>query len=508
MKYLKQLDKATAGQYAEDLLGVYKVRGSSTYVNIADNYVNRIVLGVGFENVANVYAYWLSEATKYFRWNDLNDFQQRDVLEMCVNRYYLNRNPMGSGKTIETIAALAILKLRTVLIVCPNPVAGQWVKKLQEWWPECSDSIKLMGMNDPVTSGYVHIVNPEKIVSKKAGDKYNNLLWDIVVVDEAHMLKNRDSQRTTKIKQIPTSRRYALTGTPILKHPDDLYSILHFVNPLITGNSYWGFTEYFCHVVEGYYGRQIGGLTKNKKHVEVLHKILDRVSCYNDVEVGSGKEIIPVSLIMDKKQKALYSAIKQILLDDLPDNITIPNAAVLLARLIQTTSAPSIFACDGKYKNVGVGVKFEWIENLLESCPDEKVVIYSRFSEVLYELEKYLHKNKKSCVMYTGKIPQRKRDEAKLKFIQSQPQECQAILGTIGALGTGVDGLQEVCHICVFIDRDFLPDINRQCEDRLNRDGQKRKVLVYYLECDKTADAKVAKVNLTRSEDIRKALND
>ena len=68
--------------------------------------------------------------------------------------------------------------------------------------------------------------------------------------------------------------------------------------------------------------------------------------------------------------------------------------------------------------------------------------------------------------------------------------------------------MQNVCHVCVFIDRDPRPTINEQCEARLHRKGQTEKVLCYYLECAKTVDKHMDKLNNVRSDDLRTLLEE
>ena len=82
------------------------------------------------------------------------------------------------------------------------------------------------------------------------------------------------------------------------------------------------------------------------------------------------------------------------------------------------------------------------------------------------------------------------------------------IAGTIGAMGQGYDGLQQVSHTMVFIDRDWSPEILKQAEDRLHRMGQEHLVNIYYLECTGSFDQHVGRINRTKADDIRSALND
>lgn len=494
---LTEIDFETFRKHRDNLMGYTQRKDASGSIVVYDNWVNRIVLG---------YPVYPTPMPRFVSSVEqkLKDFQVEDTHNMAASSFYLNRNKMGSGKTIEFIASCMMCKANSILVVCPKPTIGQWIKKFKEWWPERADDVIAYDFKYEPTPGDILIVNPEKLISKKANGKFNKFVWDVLGVDEAHMIKNRDSKRTIAIKLIPAKRKYPLTGTPVLRNPDDLYSIFDFMSKSIAGGSYWRFTEYFCYIEEDFYGRHPRGLTRNKEHVKILQKILDSLSCYHDIEVAQGKEKIVVPLIMDSKQRTLYNKIRKILLAELPDTITIPNGAVLRTRLLQTTSCPAVFADESVAQ---WGIKFEWLLDFLQTDPEMKVVVFSNYEKVIAQLKVFLGENKIRCATYTGKQSAELNDANKQDFITNE--HCQVLAGTIGAMGVGVDGLQDSgSYICVFIDRDTRPLINEQCEDRLHRDGQKRKVLCYYLECEKTADQKVAQINWGRTEDLRKLLSE
>lgn len=488
MQLLANLEPHEFEEYPE-FLGA-KFDSNIFRYRIPDNYTNRIILG---KNVVP------KQSIASLKYSDrLLDFQVDDVLKMVNSTGFLNMNLMGSGKTIETIVACMELNAQSVLIVCPKAVIGQWVSKIKEWWGR--DAL-VYETNAEVHIGQIVVTNYEKLTSKKSEGVFSNFIWDILVLDEAHYIKNRTAKRTEACKKIPARRKYALTGTPILRNPDDLWSILHFLNPKYSGQSYWNFVYYYCKVVEGYFGREIKGLTEKTERVELLNKLLEAVSCRHTLPVAQGKNSFDTKLIMSKKQSTLYNKIRKLTLDELPDSLTIPNGAVLKTRLIQTTSCPKLIDA-----NNGPGIKFDWILETIKSNPEEKFVVFSKFEKVISHLQNFLEENSVSCATYTGKLSQGTRLAEKKRFIQDE--SCRALLGTTGALGTGVDELQTVCHICIFVDREYSPELNKQCEDRLNRMGQQKPVLCYYLECEKTVDHNISYMSFTRAEDIRKALND
>lgn len=492
MKLLGVYDAAELGSKVTELMGVRAVKDDSTKVRVPDNYTNRIVLGETVEAIKTDRTLRNTE--------NLYDYQIEDVQKMINCKAFLNRNKPGWGKTIEAIVAARELRAQKVLVIAPNPTIAQWESQFHTWWPDRQD-VCVVQMTDAHLPVKICLVNPEKVVSAKLRNLFVNTIWDVLIVDEAHMLKNRKALRTKVIKSIPAHYRWALTGTPILRNPDDLWSILDFLNPQYAGGSYWNFVRYYCNVEQTYFGEKITGLTSNQQHVDTLHKLLNSISCYHAKrETEFGKTSIPVPLTMSKAQAKLYSNLKKLVFNELPDSLTIANGAVLVTRLLQATSAPALF--DEKI----IGIKFEWLLQFLEDNPTEKVVVYSRFERAISMLSDYLTEHKIYNLTYTGKISQASRNNNKSRFINNP--EVRVLLGTIQAIGVGVDGLQKASHICVFLDKDFVPEMNNQCEDRLNRDGQKDEVLCYYLDCEKTWDKHVTKTNKMRMDDIKRLLKE
>ena len=491
MKYLRVIKPGECDELLPYLMG----KSSSThFIKPYDNLVNRLVLGLPIQVSVP------SKVNLEFT-DGLYDYQIEDVTAMVNCTGYLNRNKPGYGKTVETVMACRNLDAESILVVAPKPTLKQWENAFCEWWPERADDVETPGVGTTLHRGKIYLVNPEKFTSKNAGMEFYKFAWDVVTVDEAHMLKNRKAKRTQCIKSLRARYRWALTGTPILRNPDDLWSILHFLNPEYSGGSYWDFTRYFCNVESNFYGEQINGLTKDPVRVNYLYELLNLVSCYHpERKTATGKSKITVELEMEKKQKSAYKKVSKLLYDELPEGMTIPNGAVKVLRLMQMTSAPGMFFDDIN------GIKFEWIAQFLCDNPDLKVVVYSRFEKALRELRQYLQQHKIKSCSYTGATNSAGQQAAKEQFIRDK--NTQVILGTIQAMGVGVDGLQTVSHVCMFLDKDFLPEINNQCEDRLNRIGQTEEVMCYYLDCNGTWDKHVTQTNNMRISDIKRLLKE
>ena len=248
------------------------------------------------------------------------------------------------------------------------------------------------------------------------------------------------------------------------------------------------------------WGDNITGLTRNPAKVAILQQLMDFVSIRNNaVEVAHGKTSEVVRLPMSKKQRELYRKEKDLLLDQLPENLTIANGAVLTMRLMQTTSWP------GLYIENEPGPKFEWILETCSNNPKEKFVVFSVFEKTISALVVYLNSNGVSAVSITGKNKADENEMHKRLFVD---KNVQVLAGTIGAMGQGYDELQKVCRLMIVIDRDWSPEIMSQAEDRLHRMGQDNPVNIYYLECQGSFDQHVGRINRNKAADIREALND
>ena len=161
-------------------------------------------------------------------------------------RHLLLGDEMGLGKTIETLAALRVLlhrrRIQRALIVAPASLLEQWRRAAAFWTPELrvmvvggAPTLRRWQWNyrahltvvsyETLRADWEAILNDEVDWSQlptRGG-------WDVVALDEAQRIKNRDSAVAQICKALPRRRSWALTGTPLENHIDDAASILEFV---------------------------------------------------------------------------------------------------------------------------------------------------------------------------------------------------------------------------------------------------------------------------------------
>jgi SNF2 family DNA or RNA helicase len=427
----------------------------------------------------------------------LYDYQKRDILRMISQPYIMNANPMGYGKTLETVVTLRESGVSNVLVIAPKSVLLHWERELTTHWADCPDIFLLRSGKTyapgALRSGII-IVNYEMLRNDAIRLALQGVHWGALVLDESHRIKNRKTQVCKAVTALHARRKIFLTGTPLLNRVADLFSQLHALHASYVGKSYWRFVEAFTDVQTDFMGHQVvGELTKNTQKRELLKWLISQVAVRNnELALTPGKRQTVVTVQMDKDQKKLYQATKKVLLRELPENLTVTCVLTHLLRLRQVTSSPEQFSpsCSN--------AKLEWLVAQVEDNPSTKFVVFSCFTETLRWISKALGQRVR---LYIGDMSAEARDST-IDAFNDPAQNIQVLAGTIDALGTGVNGLQNSCNTVVFMDSAWNPGANAQAEDRLNRIGQTQAVHVYYLECDNTFDQHVASVNQSKSWDI------
>lgn len=209
-------------------------------------------------------------------------YQQEGAQRIIQQRSILLNYEPGLGKTPTTIAALRALDHRApvgdTLIVCPANVRRTWKDELSKWgWrgdvaliEEGADWEILHKTNlashaeaDEVRRSRITVTSYELLVRAVEAGLSAGLsmpLYNVVVLDEAHKIKNTKSSFNASVKAIaatvPHAWRVALTATPVANNPEDLYPVLDWLFPERFG-SYWDFVLRYCNTKKNAYGSEI-----------------------------------------------------------------------------------------------------------------------------------------------------------------------------------------------------------------------------------------------------------
>ncbi len=429
-----------------------------------------------------------------------------DVPFMLANGRCINGNPMGLGKTIETLATLEQLKPRHCLIVCKKPFIGEWFWQVQDWLGEdvltpndgTGDRLDGLDLWGPkyvcVNYNLLGIFKYWQMLKKK---------WDVVVFDEAHKLKSIKSQWTknTFLLSPYVDRMYLLTGTPLQNSPADLYPLFHLMKPR-DYNNYRAWVNMFCVQREeeiwmkGPDGRPRPRLIKTivpgeTNHTEelnfLLHKYMIRHEKKEVMPQLPDKQYrrIPIELGPEKQQYMQMQEEFFAILES-GEKIESPKAIAQLTRLRQICLEPTLISSENQYNTPSA--KTRALMELLEDI-DEKCLIFSNFEHYTRLIAKMLDDAKIRYVTITGHN-KGLTNPANARQFQYDPS-IRVCLGTIGSMSESFT--LNAAKIVIFTDRFWNPAINEQGEDRVwgrvNKGlDQTDKTEIIDLVCDDTVE--------------------
>lgn len=324
----------------------------------------------------------------------------------------------------------------------------------------------------------------------------------MIIVDEAHKVKDSNSQIGRALLSLNCDYKVALTGTPVMNNPVDLYSILYFLG--MEDHSVYAFRKHYC-IFGGYGNHQIVGY----KNLPELQASLDKCMLRRlkeDVLDLPDKIYINDFVEMSADQESIYNEILENLIKDIDKIKLSPNPLTMLIRLRQATGNPSILSTK-KITNPKFDRMLDIIDEVVQS--GKKCIVFSNWTDVIepaYELAKEHHYNP---AIYTGNNKDSR--EAEKERFKKDPK-CNVLFGTIGAMGTGLT-LNEATT-AIFLDEPWNRALKDQCEDRIHRIGTSESPNIITLMCKGTIDerinnlvyrkGKLSDIIIDKEEDIMK----
>jgi superfamily II DNA or RNA helicase len=151
---------------------------------------------------------------------------------------------MGLGKTLQTLAFLRFIRqtqpgVGPMLIVCPTSLVFNWVAEARKFTPE----LKVLALQGPDRHTRFEQIQAHDIVVtsyaliRRDAERYRELEFDTVALDEAQHIKNRQTQNAQAVKAVRARHRIVLTGTPLENSVLDLWSIFDFLMPGYLGTA-------------------------------------------------------------------------------------------------------------------------------------------------------------------------------------------------------------------------------------------------------------------------------
>ena len=394
------------------------------------------------------------------------EHQKESIQKLVENKKFILADDMGLGKTTSTIIAALEAGSKKVLIICPATLKINWKREIENY---SDKSIYIAESKNFSTEADFVIINYDIIKNfhdpkKKDESQVLASNFDLVIIDEAHYIKNVTAQRTKLINDIVKNidRLWLLSGTPMTSRPIDYFNLLSLIDSPVAKN--W--MAYAIRYCQGYQfnvgGRKVWNVTGASNLEELRDRTLGltlRRLKENVLDLPD-KIITPVYLRLKSKEYENVMGEYYDWYDKNPEE-----SKSLTVQFSKLTKVRQIIA-DEK-----IAQTIELAENILEQ--DKKVIIFCNFTDSLNKITEHFGK---AAVKLDGSMSKPERQRSVDEF-QDNPK-VKVFVGNIKAAGVGIT--LTAAEAVIMNDLSFLPSDHAQSEDRAYRYGQKNNVLVYY----------------------------
>jgi SNF2 family DNA or RNA helicase len=470
---------------------------------------------------------------------------QLEVVEKFVGLdYNLIGDSMGVGKTLSAILldraerkshkwsyVLSDEHFRT-LIVCTKGGLSVWKWHLEDQGVP-SDRILVI---DPSNRDYFdselnagalnydyYIMHYHALPLLTFFDKVqlgrNALVWNHIIADEAHLIKNRKAERTKILKRQKAKKKTAVSGTPADDKPLDIWSVLNWLDRS-KYSSYWRFYNTYIKYIEEWnhntntgYRKVVGTKNMDQYHREI-HPFYIRRTLPEVRGSMPPKTHFRIWVDLSDRQLADYQQMYEFQTAELGVNdeeLTVLWQIAVYQRLQQMTLGTVIDLDWSAYKRFWDRHEFTLEEDLPKAQPKgpklvlgdpspkmdavmekieealdagESIVVLSQYIQAVKMMEARCKKAKVPISLYHGGMTSQKRRDASVADFQSRTT--RVFLGTIAAAGTSIT--LTAARTLLFTDRHWNPSVNRQAEDRIWRFDSQDPVQIIDIAARETVD--------------------
>jgi superfamily II DNA or RNA helicase len=390
---------------------------------------------------------------------------------------------MGLGKTLQTITHVLLEKQKgrldkPAMIVTLTSLVGNWVREIQKFAPDLSvttfhgpdrhSRMPTLGNHDVIVTTY-------PIVARDR-DELAKLPLHLLVLDEAHAIKNHDAQASESVRKLDSQNRICLSGTPIENHLGELWSLFDFLMPSLLGGRE-EFNQQFRYPIEDKGDKVRLNALRELVRPYILRRTKDLVA----PELPAKTQLVRAVEITGA-QRELYESIRVAAHADVRQHIkqrglagsTIAILDALL-KLRQVCCDPRLVTIDPAREVTGsakLDVLLEMVKNGL--ADGRRILIFSQFARMLGLISEGLLARGIGHVALTGHTPDRQKP---IDAFQQGRADVFLISLKAGGAGINLVGADTVIHY----DPWWNPAAQAQATDRAHRIGQTKPVFVHDL---------------------------
>lgn len=387
---------------------------------------------------------------------------------------------MGLGKTYQSIFSALVIGAKKILVVCPASVKISWQREIESFGQK---GIIVSGSHWPHVGrftiiNYDILKNFHSLGKYDNPEEYSNFLqenYDLIILDEAHKIKNPKAQRTKLINDIVEKSNnpkvWLLTGTPIANRPMDFFNLLKLVKSPLGGN--WKFyAQRYCDA-KRFYKKLKNGRTKqiwvtdgasnlSELGIRTKNTLLRRLK--TDALDMPDKTITTVYHQLSTRGWSQYENLWEEYLEKRVAEGK-RRTSSLHKDIVELGLLRQFIAMEAIPKTV------ELAKEAIEQ--GQKVVIFTTFNDELDELSEEFGNE---CVIHNGSMTAKAKQNSIDKFQTNK--KTKVFIGNITSAGVGITLTEGT--VVIFNSFSWVPGDNEQAEDRCYRIGQKNNVSVYY----------------------------
>lgn len=448
---------------------------------------------------------WLPDDIEFYQ------HQVDGVRELARRRSFILADDMGLGKSLEALTVFAVDVIRgwaeTMIVVAPPTLKGNWADEIEKFtrFPY----VVLDGPpieRIPQFMRFMMIKGPKILIIGYEqchihAEQLAGFNFDVAIFDEAHYIKNPLAVRTSSVLNIRSRRSFMLTGTPMENRVDELWCLLHRVDP-DRYPSYYRYINRYA-TFGGYNGKQITGVKNERELIGAVNSVMLR-RLKKDVLDLPEVQILPRRVDLYDEQRKIYDELNEDLKfswADSDEEEFIEYAFVKVLRLRQICG--TLLPFTGKDLSSKLDLAVNDDQEIL--AKGEKIVVFTQFREVQNAYLRRVADLGVPVFVVSGDVPAMQRPEIAKKWSAVDGPAIFCAMQQVAYAGLTLTAAKHGS----FLDKHYNPQKNQQAIDRLHRIGASTVHPVQIREyiCRNTVETRVEYLNTVKKKLFNQVIN-